>query len=121
MTEQRVYTKEEFFALPDEEKIPGMLIDYGEEGRFDYLKYTFEAVTDENGIITFDEKKIPANVNQVFGFDTEFYTFSPEQENDIEFYPEVTLGEKINNLQKFTGTFRCNKPNTPVKITFEYL
>lgn len=117
MPDEKVYTEEEFMALPDDEKVPGMLI----SGTVpDYTKYTFDEVTDHNGIVTFDEKKIPANVNEVFGFDTEFYTFSPEQENDIEFYPEVTLGEKINNLQKFNATFRCNKPNTPIRITFNY-
>jgi len=33
MTEQRVYTEEEFLALPDDEKVPGMLIDFGDKGK----------------------------------------------------------------------------------------
>jgi len=64
MTEQRVYTEEEFLALPDDEKIPGMLISGNVPN---YNKYTFDAVTDEDGIFKFDEKMIPANINKLWG------------------------------------------------------
>ena len=120
MTEQRVYTVEEFEALPEEEKVPGMLLDIVEEDN-NHLTYTFDMVTDQNGKVFFDEKKIPANINETFGFGTEFYTLSDEETDEVVFDPKIVLGQKVNNMQPFSASFICNKPNTPVRITFEYL
>ena len=124
MAEQRVYTEEEFLALPDDEKVPGMLIDFGDKGRDaqNYLKYTFDAVTDDEGIFKFDEKMIPANINQVMGYGVEFPTLNTEQLDTVKFEPNVKEEDSVNvNFNKFSASFKCNKPNTPIRIKFEYL
>ena len=131
MVIERYVTKEEFDALPFEEKhdpnfcffLPGSSIPDDQKHKQDNKKsYKFNLTTNEYGKTSFNSKFIPENINEIVGFATDFFTLTEEEKKTINFsslfnhQPDTDNGHKVFNVE-----IETNKKNIEVEITFDYL